>query len=91
MELVPAPLRQFRTYSMLLGIFIGSFDALVFLLKTFGDIHLMSPTAVLAVNAVLGFLIVPAKLIAQNLSATPAQKEEIVAAAESLPTKEPQA
>lgn len=85
MQIVPAPSRQFKTYSMLLGIFIGSFDALVLLLKTFGDIHIMSPTTVLAVNAVLGFLIVPAKLILQNIPATNEQKKDMVEHVASQP------
>ncbi len=87
MEIVAAPARQFRTYSMLLGLFIGSFDAIVLLLNTFSDLHVMSTTTVLAINAVLGFLIVPAKLILQNIPATTEQKTAIVEAAAAQPIK----
>jgi len=59
---------------MMLGIFIGSFDAFVLLMGTFADIQLLSPQTVIAINAVLGFLILPAKLIMQNIPATPEQK-----------------
>lgn len=89
-QLVAAPMRQMRTYTMWIGIFIGSYDALELLLKTFGDVHLLSPTAILAINAFLGFLIVPAKLILQNIPATTEQKKDIVAAAASQPMKEGQ-
>jgi hypothetical protein len=70
---------------MLLGVFIGSFDALMLMMNTFSDIHLLSPTQVLAVNAVLGFLIVPAKLIKQEITATTEQKVELINAAAAQP------
>lgn len=86
-EIVPAPSRQFKTYSMILGIVIGSFDAFLLLMNAFSDMHIMNPTTALAVNAVLGFLIVPAKLIMQNIPATTEQKVDIVASAASQPMK----
>ena len=85
--LVPAPLRQFKTYTMLLGIAIGSFDALLALIEAFGDLQVMSHSAVLVTNAVLAFLIVPAKLIAQSVPATAAEKIELVQAAAAQPLK----
>jgi len=84
-ELVPAPMRQFRTYSMWLGIFIGSFDAVVLLLKTFADLHIMEPNTLLVINAVLGFLIVPAKLVLQNIPATTEQKTAMIEGSASQP------
>ena len=87
-QIVAAPMRQMKTYSMLLGILIGSFDAFVLLMGTFADIHILSPQAVLGINAVLGFLIVPAKLILQNIPATTEQKTAIVEAAAAQPIEE---
>lgn len=86
-ELVPAPGRQFKTYSMWLGIAIGSVDALLLLVKAFGDLHLLSTTAVLAINAVLAFLIVPAKLVFQSIPVTTSEKVDLVTTAAALPMK----
>ena len=84
-KIVPVPSRQFKTYSMILGIAIGSFDAFLLLMKSFTDLHVMETSTALAINAVLGFLIVPAKLIMQNIPLTTEQKVDIVASAASQP------
>lgn len=86
-ELVPAPSRQFKTFSMWLGIAIGSIDALLLLVQAIGDLHLVSMTTVLAINALLGFLIVPAKLILQNIPVTTTEKLDLVATAAAQPMK----
>lgn len=86
-EIIPAPLRAFKTYTMWIGIAIGSADALVLLLQTFGDLHIMSTTAVLAVNAVLGFLIVPARLVLQSVPATTEEKIDLITGAAAQPMK----
>lgn len=88
--LVAAPARQFKTWSMWLGIALGSVDALLLLVQTFGDLHLVSTPTVLAVNAVLGFLIVPAKLILQTIPVTTAEKIDLVATAAAMPMKDDQ-
>lgn len=88
MKIVAAPLRQFKTYSMLLGLFIGGFNSIVAMVETLGTVDVFSNKTVLVINAILGMLIVPAKLILQNISVTTEQKVAIVAASASQPIKE---
>lgn len=85
MELVPAPGRQFKTASMILIILLGSADAIYLLLNTFGDLEILSKQAVLAINATIAFLIVPVRLIKQNIAATTDQKTAIVEFAAAAP------
>lgn len=86
-QIVPAPRREFKTVTMWLGIFIGSLDSLVLLLQTLTELHVVDSTTLLAINAVLGFLIVPAKLLMQNIAVTAEQKEAMVAAVAAAPLK----
>lgn len=88
MQIVPAPGRQFKSFSMILGLFIGSFNALALLLQVVGSAHVLSAQTVLLINGVLAFLIVPAKLLQQQLAVTTDQKIAIIAAAASLPMAE---
>ena len=87
MKIVAAPLRQFKTYSMWLGIGIGMFDSIILMFEVLADTGVLSLKAVLLINAILGMLIVPAKLIYQNISANTKQKIAIIAAAASQPIK----
>jgi len=87
MNIVAAPGRQFKTYSMLLAIALGSFDALLLMLKAFADIHVISNDVLLIINAVASFLIVPAKLIQQYIPLTTEQKVDLVEAAAAQPVK----
>ena len=87
MKIVAAPLRQFKTYSMILGMVIASFDSIVLLFEVLADTEVLSVKSVLLINAILGVLIVPAKLILQNISVTTKQKVAIVAASASQPIK----
>lgn len=87
MKIIAAPWRQFKTYSMLLAIFIGGFNAIIALIETLGTIDLLSIKSVLIINAVLGFLLVPAKLILQNIPVTTKQKVDMVAASAAQPIK----
>lgn len=84
-EIVAAPGRVFKTWSMILVIALGSADALYLLVSTFGELEFLSKQAVLAVNAVIAFLIVPIRLIKQNIPATTDQKIAVVAAAAAQP------
>lgn len=86
-ELVPAPWRQMKTYTMWLGILIGTLDAAMLLVAQFTNLNILTPTQVLGINAVLGFLIVPAKLILQNIPVTTDEKIAVVAAAAAQPVK----
>lgn len=88
MKIVAAPSRQFKTYTMILGILMGSSNSFFIMLDALGKADVLSVKTVLIVNAVLGFLIVPAKLIYQNISATTEQKVDIVASAASQPIKD---
>lgn len=88
MKIIAAPFRQFKSYSMLLGLFIGSFNAILAMVETLGSIDVLSNKSVLIINAVLGLLIVPAKLILQNIPVNTKQKIDIVAAAAAQPIKE---
>lgn len=87
LELVPAPGRQFKTWSMLLAIAIGSFDSLMLLLKVFADIHWLSAEQLLAINAMLTFLLVPLKLLQQYIPITTEQKVELIETAAAQPVK----
>lgn len=87
MQIVPAPLRQFKTASMILGIVIGSFNALTAMLAVFANIHWLTMNQVIGINAVLGFLIVPAKLWQQQITATTSEKKELFDAVDKQPIK----
>lgn len=87
MQIVATPRQSFKHYSMWLGIAVGSFPALIALIETFGQVDLLSSTAVLAITSVLGFLIVPAKLIKQHLEVTHDQKTEMIEDVASTPMK----
>jgi hypothetical protein len=91
MDIVPAPGRQFRTYTMILAIVLGSFDSFFLLIKAFSDLHMMEPTTALAINAIATFVMVPLKLIQQNLAVTTAQKEDLIQAAAKTPVHTGQA
>jgi hypothetical protein len=83
--LVPNIRLQFHTYSMWLGIVIGTLDAALALVQQLGDLHFLSIQAVLGINAFLGFMIVPAKLILQSIPATTDEKINAVAIAAAAP------
>lgn len=85
MQLVPAPARQFKTWSMILIIALGSADAAYLLISAFGDLELLSKQAVLAINAAIAFLIVPVRLIQQHIPATTEEKQDLVAVAAAQP------
>lgn len=87
MKIVAAPLRQFKTYSMILGMLIAGFDSIVLMFEVLADTEVLSVKAVLLINAILGLLIVPAKLILQNISVNTQQKIAIVAASAAQPIK----
>lgn len=88
MKIVAAPARQFKTYTMLLGLFIAGFDSFVLLWEVLGTTEIISMKAALIINAILGVLIVPAKLIYQNISVTTEQKIDMVSAAAAQPLKD---
>lgn len=88
MKIVAAPSRQFKTYTMLLGLFIAGFDSFLLLWEVLGRTEVISMKSALIINAILGVLIVPAKLIYQNISVTTKQKIDMVSAAASQPIKE---
>lgn len=87
MEIVAAPGSQFKHYSMWLGIAIGTLDALILLISRFSDLHILTLEQVLGINAVLGFLVVPAKLVRQHLLLTTDQKIAVVTAAAAQPVR----
>lgn len=88
MKIVAAPSRHFKTYSMLLGLFIGGFNSIVALVEAFGTTDIISSKYVILINAILGFLIIPAKMIYQNISVTTEQKIDMVTAAAAQPIKD---
>ena len=57
------------------------------MVETLGSIDVLSNKSVLVINAVLGLLIVPAKLILQNIPVDTQQKIAIVAASAAQPIK----
>jgi hypothetical protein len=84
-EIVPNVRLQFRTYSMWLGIGIGTLDAMLVLVQQLGELHFLNVQTVLGVNAGLAFMIVPAKLILQSIPATTDEKINAVALAAAAP------
>jgi hypothetical protein len=87
MELIPAPGRAFRTWSMWLLIATGIFDLAVLLLKTLTDLHVMTAETVLIVNAVLAFATGVVRLIQQQIALTTEQKVAVIESAASQPMK----
>ena len=88
LELVPAPGRQFRTYSMLLAIALGSFDALLLLIKVFTDVHVISTETALLVNGILTFMLVPLRLLQQYIPLTTEQKMDMIDSASWQPVRD---
>lgn len=87
MELVPAPSRVFKTYSMWLLIATGVFDLAVVMIKTMTDLHVIGAETALTVNAVMVFLTGVVRLIQQNISTTTDQKVALVESAAEQPMK----
>lgn len=86
-ELVPAPWRVLKTYSFVLVIATGIFDSAIVLMQTFADMHLMSAHTLAMVNAGLMFAVGIARMIAQNIPISTADKTAIVAFAAQQPMK----
>lgn len=87
MEMIAAPSRQFRTWSMWLLIATGMFDLTVLFLKSLGDLHVMSAETLAIINAVLVFITGAVRFILQNIPATTEQKTDLVAMAAAQPMK----
>lgn len=85
MQLVPAPGRHFKTWSMWLLIAAGSFDIIVLLLEQVGDIYSISTTTLAVINATLAAITAIARLINQQISITPEQQAEIIQSVVSQP------
>lgn len=88
MALVAAPARQFKTYSMWLAIAIAAIDAAILVAKQLGELQVVTAEHIAALNAVLGALIVPLKLIRQQIPATTEQKEDLVVQAAATPVQD---
>lgn len=87
MEIVPAPARVFKTYSMWLLIATGVFDLAVVMLKTMTDLHVIGAETALVINAVMVFLTGVVRLINQQIPASTEQKVALVESAASQPMK----
>lgn len=85
MELIAAPLRQFKTWSMILTIFLASSGLIIAMVQTFGEIELLSSTAVAGIVAFIATAAGISRLILQNIPVTTEQKTAIVAMAASQP------
>lgn len=91
MKLIAAPMRQFKTWSMLLLMAAGIFDLAVVLLKTLSDLHVMSTETFGAINAVLVFLIGAARFVHQQIEMTTTQKVAAIKSVAAQPVKEGEA
>ena len=89
MNLIAAPGRAFKTYSMWIAIAAVIFNSAGGLLEVFTSLHLISPTVFAAVNATLAALIGASKLIQQTIAVSPDDKAALVAAAQATPVKAP--
>lgn len=91
MVLIPAPMRQFRTYSMLLVIGTGVLNLGVILTHTLSELHVVSATNLAIIDAVLMFVIGTVRMIQQQVTTTTQEKVAIVefAAAQPMAPKQP--
>lgn len=87
MQLVSAPGRQFRTYSMWLVIIGGVFDLGIVLANTLSADHLISATTLALVNAVLAFAVGTVRLIQQQVPFTTEQKVDALTDLAQQPMK----
>jgi hypothetical protein len=87
MALVAAPGRTLKTYSTILAIAIAALDAAVLIAQQLTDLHIMTAEHLAALNGVLAALIVPLKLIKQEIPATTEEKQDLVAQAAQIPVK----
>lgn len=87
MQLVPAPARHFKTWSMWLLILAGLIDLAVFLVKTLTDAHVVTVETLAIANAVLAFLTGAVRLIQQEIAMTAEEKIDTIAVTAAQPMK----
>jgi hypothetical protein len=85
MELIAAPRRQLKTWSMWLLVAAGVFDLGVVLTHSLGDLHVMSVNTLAVVNASLAFVTGAVRFVAQNIPVTTEEKIDLVVAAAAQP------
>ncbi len=87
MELIPAPGRQLKTWSMWLTIALVVFDTTAAVLHVLDAAHLVPAVVVTIGNLLLGAAIGIAKMLRQQIPLTPEQKVAMVEAAAAAPVK----
>lgn len=87
MQLVPAPSRHFKTWSMWLIILAGVVDLTVLLTKQLADIHVVTVEELAVINAVLAFLAGAVRLIQQQIAMTAEEKIDTIAVTAAQPMK----
>lgn len=85
MELVPAPLRQFKTWSMLLLIVDGLLNLAGVMINSLSDAHYISAGTFGIVNIAMGFLIGAVRLVKQQVTATTEEKTALIEGAVAQP------
>lgn len=85
--MIPAPLRQFKTWSMILLILDGLLNLAGVMINSLSDAHYISPATFGIVNIVFGFVIGAVRFVKQELSVTTTEKKELIAAAADNPVK----
>ena len=85
--MIPAPLRQFRTWSMILLIADGLLNLAGVAINAMSDAHYISAATFGLVNIAFGFAIGAVRLIKQQVTATTDEKKELIAHAIEQPVK----
>lgn len=87
MNLVPVPIRQFKTWSMWILIAITALNFAGVIANYLNNRSIFSPETFALVNGSLAFLGTIAKLIQQQIKVTSEQKLELIEAAAATPVK----
>lgn len=87
MQLVPAPARHFRTWSMWLLILAGLVDLAVLLAKQLVDVHVVTVEQLAVINAALAFLAGGVRLVQQQIAMTAEEKIDTIAVTAAQPMK----
>jgi hypothetical protein len=85
--IVPVPSRIYKQWSVWVLAALALFDVAVGLIAVLGDQHILSPEALASVNSAAAAVALALKYVKQNIKFTEEQKEVLVEAVASAPTK----
>jgi hypothetical protein len=87
MALIPAPARQFKTWSLILVIITGAGDLAIVMVNTLSADHVIGATTLAVSNAALMFAVGLSRFVAQQIPFTTEQKVDALTVMAQQPMK----